>query len=197
MPPKWSSAKPRAARAREIPPPSPASEPGPLASVADNFIWLALIGVFVALAILVFFAIAATSNRERDQNAGVRRRLSIYTLGGRQPVKEQETTVLGDTQVARSAVEFAGRVVAQRDFESRLGGKLESAAVPLKTAEWLLIHVGITLGAGLLLFLLTSGRIFVTLIGLFLGHSFRGCTCRSRPASAVRPSWLLCPTPSS
>ena len=152
-----------------IPPPSPASAPGPLASVADNFIGLALVGVFVALAILVFFAIAATANRERDQSSGVRRRLSIYTLGGRQPVKEQETTVLGDTQVARSAVEFAGRVMARRDFESRLGGKLESAAIPLKPAEWLLIHTGITLGVGLLLFLLTSGRLFVTLIGLFLG----------------------------
>ena len=48
----------------EIPPPSPAPEPGPLASIADEFIWLALIGVFVALAILVFFAIAATTNRD-------------------------------------------------------------------------------------------------------------------------------------
>lgn len=153
----------------DIPPPSPASEPGPLASVADNFIWLALIGVFVALAILVFFAVAATANRDRDQNSGVRRRLSIYTLGGRAPVKEQETTVLGDTQVARSAVEFAGKVVSQRDFESVLGAKLEAAAVPLKAAEWLLIHVGIMLGAGLLTFLITNGRVLLTLFGLFLG----------------------------
>jgi len=153
----------------EVPPPSPAPEPGPLASIADNFIWLALSGVFIALAILVFFAIAATANRDRDQNSGVRRRLSIYTLGGRAPVKEQETTVLGDTQVARSAVEFAGKVVSQRDFESVLGAKLESAAVPLKAAEWLLIHVGIMLGAGLLTFLITNGRVLLTLVGLLLG----------------------------
>ena len=155
----------------EIPPPSPAPEPGPLASIADEFIWLALIGVFVALAILVFFAIAATTNRDpnRDQNSGVRRRLSIYTLGGRAPVKEQETTVLGDTQVARSAVEFAGKVVSKRDFESVLGAKLESAAVPLKPAEWLLIHVGIMTGAGLLAFLITNGRLLLTIVGLFLG----------------------------
>ena len=77
--------------------------------------------------------------------------------------------MLGDTQVARSAVEFAGRVVAQRDFESFLGSKLEAAAIPLKPAEWLLIHTGIVLGAGLVLFLVSSGRVFVTLIGLFLG----------------------------
>jgi tight adherence protein B len=154
---------------QEIPPPSAAAEPGPLASIADNFIGLALAGVFLALAILVFFAIAATANRDRDQNSGVRRRLSIYTLGGRTPVKEQETTVLGDTQVARSAVEFAGKVVAQRDFESTVGAKLESAAVPLKPAEWLLIHVGIMVGAGLLMYLLTNGRVLLTVTALFLG----------------------------
>ncbi len=154
---------------QEIPPPSPAATPGPLAGVADNLIGLAIVGIFIALAILVFFAIAATVNRERDRNSGVRRRLSIYTLGGRTPVKEQETTVLGDTQVARSAVEFAGRVVSQRDFESVLGAKLESAAVPLKPAEWLLIHVGIMLGAGLLTYLITNGRILLTLVSLFLG----------------------------
>ena len=156
-------------RNTDIPPPSPAPEPGPLASIADNYIWLALTGVFIALAILVFFAIAATANRDRDQNSGVRRRLSIYTLGGRAPVKEQETTVLGDTQVARSAVEFAGKVVSKRDFESVLGAKLESAAVPLKPAEWLLIHVGIMIGAGLLAFLIANGRLPLTIVGLFLG----------------------------
>lgn len=153
----------------EVPPPSPAPEPGPLAAVADNFIWLAVGGVALALFILVYIAISSATDRERRESGGVRRRLSIYTLGGRAPVKEQETTVLGDTQVARSAVEFAGRVVAQRDFESVLGSKLESAAIPLKPAEWLLIHVGITLGAGLLAFLVTNGRVFVTLGAMLLG----------------------------
>jgi tight adherence protein B len=153
----------------EVPPPSPAAEPGPLAAVADNLIWVAIGGVFIALLILVYAAISSATDRERGQSGGVRRRLSIYTLGGRAPVKEQETTVLGDTQVARSAVEFAGRVVAQRDFESLIGAKLESAAVPLKPAEWLLIHTGIVFGSGLLLFLLTNGRLLLTLIGVFLG----------------------------
>jgi tight adherence protein B len=149
--------------------PSPAPEPGPFATLSDNLIWVAVVGVGVALLILVFVAISVSTDPERSQRSGVRRRLSIYTLGGSQPVKEQETTVLGDTQVARSAVEFAGKVVAQRDFESFLGGKLESAAIPLKPAEWLLIHTGIVLGAGLIMFLVSSGRVLVTLLGLFLG----------------------------
>lgn len=148
---------------------SPAAEPGPLATMSGNVIWVAVIAVGIALLILLYVAMTSATDPERGRSSGVRRRLSIYTLAGRQPVKEQESTVLGDTQVARSAVQFAGRVVAQRDFEFRLGARLESAAVPLKPAEWLLIHVGITLGMGLLLFLLTSGRVIVTLMAMFFG----------------------------
>ncbi|MCZ3387385.1 MAG: type II secretion system F family protein [Actinomycetia bacterium] len=160
---------PLAAGPDDVPPPLPTADPGPLTTLANNVIWLAVGAVFVAMFIILYIAIAAGTNPERNQSGGVRRRLSIYTLGGKAPVKEQETTVLGDTQVARSAVEFAGRVVARRDFESTLGAKLESAAVPLKPAEWLLIHVGITLGAGLVAFLLTSGRLLLTLVAIGLG----------------------------
>jgi tight adherence protein B len=39
----------------------------------------------------------------------------------------------------------------------------------LKPAEWLVIHTGIVLGAGLIMFLVSSGRVLVTLLGLFLG----------------------------
>lgn len=153
-------------QAQELP---PAPEPGPLAAVADNLIWVAIAAVFVALAILVYVAISAASARDSARSGGVRRRLSIYTLGGNQPVKEQETTVLGDTQVARSAVEFADRVVARRDFESTIGAKLEAGGVPLRPAEWLLIHVGITIGAGLLFLLLFSGRLLPTILGMVIG----------------------------
>ena len=43
----------------------------------------------------------------------MRRRMSIYTLAGRNATKESEvtTTALGNNSVARSAVELAGRVV--------------------------------------------------------------------------------------
>ena len=52
----------------------------------------------------------------------MRRRLSLYTLTGRPAAKQEETTTaLGSSQVARTAVELAGRVVQQRDFESGLG----------------------------------------------------------------------------
>jgi tight adherence protein B len=86
-------------------------------------------------------------------------------------VKEQETTVLGDTQVARSAVELADRVVAKRGLEALLGGRLEAAAVPLRPAEWLLIHVGVTIASALFFMLLFAGKFVPTLVGLILGFA--------------------------
>lgn len=156
-------AEARAQQLTEVP------EPGPLAALADQLIWVAIGGIFVALLVVVFIAISAATDRDSTRRGGVRRRLSIYTLSGGRPVKEQETTVLGDTQVARSAVELADRVVTKRDFESTIGSKLEAAAVPLRPAEWLLIHVGLTIGLGLLLMLVFSGRILPTLVGMLIG----------------------------
>jgi tight adherence protein B len=153
-------------RAQDLP---PAPEPGPLAAVADNLIWVAIGGVFLAMVIVLYVSISAATDRETGGTRGVRRRLSIYTLSGGQPVKEQETTVLGDTQVARSAVELADRVVTKRDFESAIGDKLDAAAVPLRPAEWMLIHVGLTIGSGLLMLLLFSGRLLPTVLGMLAG----------------------------
>ena len=145
------------------------ADPGLIATLADNLILVALGGIFLALLILVFFAISTTTDRETVGTGGVRRRLSIYTLGGGEPVKEQETTVLGDTQVARSAVEFADKVVTNRDLEGVVGSRLDAAAVPLKPAEWLIIHIGITIGSGLLFLLIFSGRFLAAVLGMVIG----------------------------
>jgi tight adherence protein B len=130
---------------------------------------LAALLLFAGLAVLMTIAFR-TAEEAASPERKVSRRLSIYTLTGRQPVKESETTTaLGTSGVARSAVDFAGRVVSKRDFETVLGERLERAAVPLKPAEWLLIHVGATLGLGLLLLLLSGGSLIATIIGVTIG----------------------------
>lgn len=127
----------------------------------------ALAGIFVALAILL--GVAVTSVKRGDRDGGIRRRLSIYTLTGRTARKKQEapeSTVLGHSAVARSAMELAGRVVAKKDFEARLTRKLEAGGVPLKAAEWVIIHVAIVLLAPLLAFLISGGNITLLIIVL-------------------------------
>ncbi len=71
--------------------------------------------------------------------------MSIYTLGGGRAIRKESettTTALGDTQVARSAVELADRAVRSRDLEELLERRLDAAGLPLKPGEWALVHVG-------------------------------------------------------
>jgi tight adherence protein B len=120
------------------------------------------------LGVVVLLLVAASSASQGD-TPGVRRRLSIYTLTGRAPVEVKESTVLGDSAMARNAVEFAGRVVAQRDIESGLERKLDAAGVPLKPAEWLLLHIGFAILLAFAALLLSGADVVATGIGLLIG----------------------------
>lgn len=145
----------------------------PQASALDKLVsqwwWVALAAIFLALLVVVFVAISSASNKESMGSSRMRRSLAVYTMGKGGPAKERETTVLGDTQVARSAVELAGKVVARRDLESIVGGRLEAAGMPLKSAEWLLIHVGITLATGLFVMFVFGMRLLPAVVGLTIG----------------------------
>jgi tight adherence protein B len=128
-----------------------------------------LLGAFFLGILIIVYVALGTVHRDEKQGR-VRRRLSVYTLTGRAPVKQEETTTaLGSSQVARSAVEFAGKVVKQRDFESALALRLEAAGLPLRAAEWMLIHIAIAIGGAIILLLISGGKIIPTLIGLVVG----------------------------
>jgi tight adherence protein B len=147
--------------------------PRPVESSSSNgstlVLVLGIVAVFGGLAVLLVMALSTATDRDPSRNR-VRRRLSVYTLSGRNAVSEPETSnALGDSNVARSAVEFAGRVVERTDLDSTLTTRLDAAAVPLRPAEWSIIHLGVTLGAGLLGLLLSGGSILVTVIALVAG----------------------------
>jgi tight adherence protein B len=149
--------------------PIPVSSPAIYDRVDKTWLWAGLIAIFVGVGIMLAVAFIRAS---RKSSTSVRGRMSIYTLGGGRAIrKESETTstALGDTQVARSAVELADRAVRSRDVEELLERKLDAAGLPLKPGEWALVHVGIAVGSGLLLLLLTGGRIVASLVGLILG----------------------------
>jgi tight adherence protein B len=101
----------------------------------------------------------------------MRQRLAPYTLKGsgmRQPAPAPPSQD-SETNIARAAVGLAEKVVATKDFESRLAGRLEAAAVPMKPAEWLLLHTGIALGSALLLLMVSAGDLPLAVLGLLLG----------------------------
>jgi tight adherence protein B len=126
----------------------------------------------VGLGLFVMLAVAFMSTDRENQTSGrVRRRLSRYSLTARSEATAPVATsgALGQSQVARSAVELAGRVTQSRDFDSGLAVRLEAAGVPLKPAEWLLVHLGIAIVTTLVFMLLSGFGILATIIGLVIG----------------------------
>ena len=118
------------------------------------------------------FAVALGSRGADDERGRVRRRLSKYSLAPRQPDEVSvQAGALGSTKVARSAVELAGRVTSGRDVDTMLALRLEGAGVPLKPAEWAIIHIGSTLGVGVLCLLLSGFGILATVIGMAIGFA--------------------------
>jgi tight adherence protein B len=138
----------------------------PLGSHTDLVIGIA--AVFVGLlALFVLLAFNAKLLDTRDTR--MRRRLSFYTLTGRNTRAEAQPTALGDSSVTRSAVQLAGRLVVSRDFDARLGRRLEAAGVPLKPAEWLVVQAGAACGLGVLFLLLGGGSAVAAILGVLIG----------------------------
>jgi tight adherence protein B len=146
----------------------PRALPGPTPLLTQSALPIVLGAIFLALVAVLYVALS-TLGRD-DKQGRVRRRLSFYTLTGRpQGTRQDQSTALGASHVARSAVELASKVVQKRDFESSLGLRLEAAGVPLRAAEWMLIHVGVAVGAALMALLISGGKILPTVLGLALG----------------------------
>ena len=149
--------------------PAPVEASGTSTLVTDSVLPYGLGALFLGLLILLVSTVRSI-DRSAERQGRVRRRLSLYTLTGRQQEKEQpRTTALGSSPVARSAVEFAGRVAQQRDFEATLALRLEAAGVPLRVAEWMLIHIGVAVGLSMLLLLVSGGGVLATIAGLLVG----------------------------
>lgn len=130
-----------------------------------------LTALFLGLTALVAFALGLMTRHQRPEEQ-TRRRLSPYTLAGRQPKPVPEPDhrgLLPDTAVARSAVELAGRVMERRGLDTRVSSRLEAAGLPLRTGEWMLLHLGTTIGTGMLFLLLSGGGLLAAPLGLLLG----------------------------
>ncbi len=133
-----------------------------------RFLTLGVIAIFIGLlAVMTVLAFNASILDSRETR--VRRRLSFYTLTGRGSRAEPQPTALGDSSVARSAVQLAGRLVVSREFDAKLGRRLEAAGVPLKPAEWIVVQGGAAIGLGVLFFLLGSGSPVAAILGVIVG----------------------------
>ena len=150
--------------------PQPVAPQAPGVTAQPWFLPAAVGAVALGLFGIAAFAFLST-DRENMKAGRVRRRLSRYSLTPRAEKQKSVATsgALGQSQVARSATELAGRMVATRDLDTGLALKLDAAGVPLRPAEWMLIHIGIAILAGLVFTMLSGFGLLATLLGLVLG----------------------------
>ncbi|MEO6713872.1 MAG: type II secretion system F family protein, partial [Mycobacteriales bacterium] len=125
--------------------------------------------LFAGLAILFALAVG-TANSRRSDASSVRRVLSLYTLSSRPKMVEREdATALGDTRIARSAVELAGRLVEKRGIGERLALKLDRAGFALRPSEWIVLQALVAMVAFVLLALILPKIVLALLLGLVAG----------------------------
>lgn len=139
--------------------------------MAKPVLVFALLAFFLGTTVLIATVLGAATRAGRPEER-IRRRLSFYTLSGRQARLERQVEqhrVLGGNLIARSAMELAEKVTERQGLGEAVDGRLEAAALPIRTPEWLLIHLGTAVGLGLLFLALSRGALLGAICGLLVG----------------------------
>ncbi len=97
----------------------------------------------------------------------VRRRLEAY--GVQQGASRVNKDDADQNVIAQRAVAVAEQVVKDRDPDQKLDRKLAAAGIPLKPAEWTVLHAAVALTAGLLAAAFSGFSLLWALIGVALG----------------------------
>ena len=101
-------------------------------------------------------------------------------------------------QALAQATDAAAQMLKRNaSLEGRIARRLEAAGSHVKAAEWLLLHLGIVIVAGVLGLLIGGGSILLGVIFLVLGAVLPWVWLGSASRAATRPSTPLCPTPFS
>jgi tight adherence protein B len=143
----------------------------PQAGVAQPVLAFALLAFFLGTTVLIATVLGAITRAARPEER-IRRRLSFYTLTGRQARLERQVEqrgILSGNVLTRSAVELAGRVTERRGLGDVIDSRLAGAALPVTTPEWVVLHVGGALGLTLLFLLISKGGLLPTICGLTIG----------------------------
>ncbi|GAA4112445.1 hypothetical protein GCM10022215_08790 [Nocardioides fonticola] len=97
-------------------------------------------------------------------------RVTAYTASTAGIGAERPHLRIDTDQALTQAKDAAATMLRRnRDLESRIARRLDAAGSELKPAEWLLLHVGIFLGVGLIGVLLAAGNIVLGVFVILLG----------------------------
>ena len=132
-----------------------------------------MLGGLVAAALGIVGVIALLTSGGSARDDAVKASIDAYTRKGAQKRAASPSVAAqpgAQQTMTQQAVAVAQSVLEnQKGLESGLGDRLDAAGISLKPAEWLLMHVGVAVSAGLMGLLIGGGNILYMLAGLFLG----------------------------
>jgi tight adherence protein B len=156
-------------------PVNPAAVAAPVnsAAVAAPVLVFALLAVFLGTTVLIATVLGAITRAGRPEER-IRRRLSFYSLGGGRQTRlerreEHHRVLLGSNPIARSAVELAEKVTERQGFGQAIDARLDAAGLPIRTPEWLVVHLACAVGLALVFLLLSRNALPATIAGLLIG----------------------------
>ena len=124
-------------------------------------LYVGLVALFLGVGSVLAFALNGISSRPES----MRRRLRPFVDTERGASREPEPS----RGMRETAVGLADEIVKQRGLEDALGRRLEAGGIPLKPAEWLILHIGIALILPLFVLLITNVNIALTVVAVLLG----------------------------
>lgn len=139
----------------------------------EVFLWIAV--ALLAVGLVLFLGVLLTSLVGSKRELSAEERVALYTSGA--GALDQATRPPEEKLAqARGAAE----AVLQRNksLEERIARRLESAGMDWRASEWLLLHVGVVVGAAVLGVVIGGGNFLVGLLfialGVFLPWMFLG-----------------------
>jgi tight adherence protein B len=122
----------------------------------------------LAAATLALVVIVAGGSRDSQQDQ-IDRGIEAYTRKGAQRIAQANRQADNQSKTSAAVAVAESVLEGQKGLEVKLGEKLDAAGLAFKPAEWLLVHVGVTLGLGVIGLLLSGGNLLMMLAGLFFG----------------------------
>jgi tight adherence protein B len=126
-------------------------------------LWIGLIGLFLGAGALLAFALNGVASRPESMRGRLRPFVDATAPGGRKLEPEHARGV------RETALGLADDLVRKRGLEESLARKLDAGGIPLKPAEWLMVHLGVALVLPLMVLLVTNVNIALTLVAVALG----------------------------
>lgn len=133
--------------------PAVVSDPGPLAR--PEALWVGLGTAFVALALLL--GLLTFSVKDESETRRLQRSLHAYTTGGTSVTRSRDLTATG---ISKRAASLVDRVPKPAGFDDELQHRIDRAAWPLRSSEFIAVQFATAIGAALLAWALTGNILF-------------------------------------